>query len=388
MKKVIVSLRLAGINARQELTGIFRYLGKSRDWDIRVLSEVTELKRELQGRENVRQPDGIIVDATCTDDAIALLAASRVPLVTMDLLPSRLGGRTYAVQCIRCDDGGIGIAAARHFLSCGSFTSFAFVHPTGRPRTWAQRREEAFRTELARHDHSVVAYKAKEADSPANDHRRLVEWLRDLPKPAAIFAAWDERARQVLEACREISAQIPKQIAVLGVDNDELLCESSVPPLSSVIPDSETEGFMAAKALDALMRSPQQPTDKVKVCRIKGVAKRESTLPIAPAAALVRKALGFMKNNFRKPIGVPDVVAHLRVSRRLADKRFRELQGESMLEHLTKLRLEHIAAQLLRSKRPIKSLIPASGFGSLNQAKVLFRRAYGKSMREFRSAAL
>ena len=83
----------------------------------------------------------------------------------------------------------------------------------------------------------------------------------------------------------------------------------------------------------------------------------------------------------------PEECAYLKVSRSLADLRFRELQGESILEHLTKLRLEHIAAQLLRSKRPIKSLIPASGFGSLNQAKVLFRRAYGKSMREFRSLA-
>lgn len=387
MKKVVVSLRLAGINARQELTGIFRYLGKSRDWDIRVLSEVTELKRELAGREGMRQPDGIIVDATCPDDAIALLSASRVPLVTMDLLPSRLGGRTDAVQCIRCDDGGIGIAAARHFLSCGDFASFAFVQPTGRSRTWAQRRKEAFRAELARHGRRAVSYEVAEAESPADDHRRLVEWLKDLPKPAAVFAAWDGRARQVLEACREMRAKVPSQIAVLGVDNDELLCESSVPPLSSVIPDPETEGFMAAKALDALMRQSRHPTGNVKVCRIRGVAQRESTSPIAPATSLVRKALGFMKENFRRPIGVPDVVAHLRVSRRLADKRFRELQGESILEHLTRLRLEHIAAQLLRSKRPIKSLIPASGFGSLNQAKVLFRRAYGKSMREFRSLA-
>lgn len=385
MKKVIVSLRLAGINARQELTGIFRYLGKSQEWDIRVLSDVAELKRELASRSRSAQPDGIIIDATCPDDAVALLATSRVPLVAMDLMPVRFGRRTRALKCIRCDDGAIGIVAARHFLSCGNFLSFAFIPPIGRPRSWAQRREEAFRVELSRHGRMATSYEARESDAPADDHVRLAAWLKSIPKPAAVFASWDGRARQVLEACREIGASVPSQIAVLGVDNDELLCESSVPPLSSVIPDPETEGFMAAKALDELMKDPARGTERVKICRIKGIAQRESTSSIAPAAALVRKALVFIKGNFRHPIGVPDVVAHLRVSRRLADRRFREIQGETILATITRLRLEHLASRLAQSKRAIKTLIPAAGFGSLNQAKVLFRRAYGMSMREWRT---
>ena len=142
---------------------------------------------------------------------------------------------------------------------------------------------------------------------------------------------------------------------------------------------------MAAKALDELMKDPARGTERVKICRIKGIAQRESTSSIAPAAALVRKALVFIKGNFRHPIGVPDVVAHLRVSRRLADRRFREIQGETILATITRLRLEHLASRLAQSKRAIKTLIPAAGFGSLNQAKVLFRRAYGMSMREWRT---
>lgn len=387
MKKVIVALRLAGINARKELTGIFRYLGSSCEWDIRVLSDATELKRELAARDSTARPDGIIIDATCPDDAVRFLSESRVPLVSMDLLPARFGGRTEAMQCIRCDDGAIGITAARHFLGCGNFLSFAFVHPIGSARSWAQRREEAFRVELSRHGRDVGSYHADESDSPAEDHMRLSAWLKALPKPAAVFASWDVRARQVLEACREIGASVPAQIAVLGVDNDELLCESSVPPLSSVIPDSETEGFMAAKALDSLMANPNLGTERVKVCRIKGIAQRESTSSIAPATTLVRRAIVYIRENFRSPIGVRDVVAHLGVSRRLADRRFMEIQGETMLKTITRLRLEHLASQLRRSRRPIKALIPAAGFGSLNQAKVLFRAAYGMSMREWRRAA-
>lgn len=386
MKRVIVSIRLAGINARQELTGIFRYLGKSGDWDIRILPEVTELKRELAGRSDAHKTDGIIVDASCPDDTIALLSRSRIPLVTLDLLPSRFKGRTAAIRCVRSDDANIGTAAARHFLSCGNFASFAFVHPTGAARHWAQRREESFAAELSRHGHEVGSYRAAQDATPADDRRGLGEWLRDLPKPSAVFASWDGRARQVLEVCREIKAKVPGQIAVLGVDNDELVCESSIPPLSSVILDSEAEGFMAAKELDAMMNGRKNKPVSEKICRIKGIAQRESTFPITQSAILARRALAFIRANFRNNIGVRDVVAHLHVSRRLADKRFREIHGETILNAITKERLEYIASQLKKSNYPIKTLIPTAGFGSVNQAKVLFRRAYGMSMRDYRAA--
>lgn len=386
MKKVIAALRLAGINARQELTGIFRYLGNSSEWDIRVLADVQELSHELVGFGDVCRPDGIIIDATCPEDALSLLAKSRIPLVTMDLLPSRLNGRTDALRCIRCDDGGIGIAAARHFLSCGNFASFAFVPPTGQPRTWAQRRLEAFRFELSRHGHMCEAFEILPSDTPETDRRRLSNWIRKMKKPAAVFASWDYRARQVLEACRENRLGVPRQVAVLGVDNDELLCENSKPPLSSIIPDPETEGFLAAKTLDALMRGDNGASPVIRICKIKGVAQRESTSFIAPSAVLMRNAMAFIRKRFREPIGVTDIVRHLGVSRRLADKRFRETANESILEVLTRTRLEYLAAQLVRSRRPIKDLISAAGFGSLNQAKVLFRRKYGKSMREWRKS--
>lgn len=385
MKLVIAALRLAGINARQELSGIFRYLGKSIDWDLRILSDSKDISRELSAQTTSLHPDGIIVDATCPDESLPTLIASDIPLVTLDLLPGRLAPRTRRMKCIRCDDGGIGIAAARHFLGTGAYNSFAFVHPTGVPRTWAKRRAEAFRATLAKRGHPVFEHMEKPNASPTEGAAALTDFLKSIPKPAAVFAAWDDRARQVLAACRAAKLSVPRQVAIMGVDNDEMLCEHTIPALSSVIPDMEQQGYLAAQALDRMMNRRKDTSPLVRNCPITGVAVRESTMPTAPAAQLVRSALTFIRQNCTKPIGVGDVVEHLGVSRRLADKRFREIQNATILETLTHCRLEHLKKSLVRSKLPIAKLIPASGFGSINQAQLLFKRETGLSMRDWRT---
>lgn len=385
MKLVIAALRLAGINARQELSGIFRYLGKSIDWDLRILSDGKDISRELSAQTTSLHPDGIIIDATCPDESLPTLIASDIPLVTLDLLPSRLAPRTKRLKCIRCDDGGIGIAAARHFLGTGAYNSFAFVHPTGAPRTWAKRRAEAFRATLAKRGHSVFEHTEEPDASPTERTAALMDFLRSLPKPAAVLAAWDDRARQVLAACRAAKLSVPRQVAIMGVDNDEMLCEHTTPALSSVIPDTEQQGYLAAKTLDQMMNRRKDTSPLVRNCPITGVAVRESTMPTAPAAKLVRTALAFIRQNYAKPIGVRDVVDHLGVSRRLADRRFREIQNATILETITRYRLEHLKRNLLKSKLPIAKLIPSSGFGSINQAKLLFRRDTGLSMRDWRA---
>lgn len=384
MKIVIVALRLAGINARRELSGIFRYLGKSADWDLRILSEAGEISRELSEQTTSLHPDGIIVDAACPDEVLPTLVASDIPLVTLDLLPSRLAPRTRKMKCIRCDDGGIGIAAANHFLDNGSYNSFAFVHPTGADRTWSKRRAEAFTKMLARRGHSVLEFKETADSSSAEKDAELVQFIKSLPKPAAVLAAWDFRAKQVLDACRAAKISVPGQVAVMGVDNDEMLCEHLTPALSSVMPDPERQGYLAAQALDRLMNRKRNTSPMIRNCPITGIAVRESTMPTPPAAYLVRLALDFIRHNYTKPIGVQDVVNHLGVSRSLADKRFREIQNASILETLTRLRLDAIKKALTKSRLPIARLVPACGFGSVNQASLLFKRDTGLSMKEWR----
>lgn len=382
-RKIIVSFRLAGINGRKELSGVFRYLGSGHNWDLRILQSSEELTRELHASKRNAKPDGFIVDALCPEEALRLLATTRVPTVAVDIGRERFSTRTQRLAFIRNDDGGIGICGAKHLLSLGNFSSFGFVHARG-GKPWSDRREKAFRLELSRKGHDCLTFTDDPDADPFADRQNLAKWMAALPKPTAVMAAWDGRARQVLEACHDAKLSVPGQVALLGVDNDELLCEHAVPSLSSVQPDTEEEGFRAAEALDILMNGDRPPRIRTILCRVKGVVERESTTPIAPAGQLIRRAIAFIRKNAGKPIRVPDVVDDLGVSRRLADKRFRELQGESILETITRFRLEEIKHRLVSSRLPINRISLVCGFTNLNYLKYLFKRYTGVSMREYR----
>ncbi len=384
-RKVIAALRLNGAVGRNILTGVFRYLCGNGAWDLRLAQSAAELEAEIAGARTVGGADGFFVTAPfASEKVLADLSATDIPVALIDLPPARFAGRCANVAFVRNDDGGIGLLAAKHLSSLGNFRSFGFV-PTLQSRDWCVRREQGFRTGLARKGFTCITYGGG-PDDAACDRARLTAWLKALPKPAAVLAAFDERAMQVLECCHDGRISVPKQLVLLGVDNDELLCENTMPPLASIAPDSETEGMRAAATLDKMMRDgtrrPRRP--EIVVCRVKGVVERASAAPIAPAGHLIRRALAFIRRNAARNIGVPDVVAHLGVSRRLADKRFREYQDESILQTITRIRLDEVKRRLRETKMPIKTISSACGFPDANYLKVLFRRHVGMAMRDFR----
>ena len=200
------------------------------------------------------------------------------------------------------------------------------------------------------------------------------------------MAASDLRARQVIEACHDTNLDIPVQVAVLGVDNDELLCDYTSPTLSSVLPDFEDEGFKAAQALERMMNARRPCAPRIIPCSVKSIVARESTHPFTPSENLVRRARAFIAREAAKGASVADVVAHLGVSRRLADLRFREIAGETIGDALTRARLDAVT-RLLRQRHVPLSQIPARcGFANANSLRNLFRRTYGVSMRAWRDA--
>lgn len=384
-RKVIAALRLNGAVGRNTLVGVFRHLGGSGNWDLRLAQSVDELLGEIAEAKAGRGVDGFLVSAPfASDEVLAALAASDVPVAFLDVSPRRFAQRRANTAFVRNDDGGIGLLAARHLSSLGNFRSYAFV-PSVLPREWCIRREQGFKTGLARKGFDCSTYAISDRTDTTRDRVELTKWLKALPKPAAVFAAFDERAMQVLECCRDGNISVPGQLVLLGVDNDELLCENTTPPLASIMPDSEQEGMSAAAALDLLMSGDRYRTNRHDVvCRVKGVVERASATPVAPAGNLIRRALAFIRRNAARDIRVPDVVTHLGVSRRLADKRFREYQGESVLQAITRTRLEEVKRRLRETKMSIKAISSACGFPDANYLKILFRRHVGMSMREWR----
>ena len=183
--------------------------------------------------------------------------------------------------------------------------------------------------------------------------------------------------------------QVPEQVSVLGVDDDVLLCDFTNPPLSSVKPDHEQVGYRAAAELDVLMNARTKTTRKkarVVLCQIKGVTERATTKPLAPSSALIKKALDYIDKHACEGATVKDVVAHLGISRSLADLRFRETLGVSILDTLTKRRLNEVVRLLFTTDYSIKRISLTCGFNNIKHLKWLFKKHFHMSMRDYRKA--
>ena len=285
-----------------------------------------------------------------------------------------------SVVFVQNDNAEIGRFGAKYFLQLGRFRTFGFV-PTSVPHEWADVRAAAFRDEV----------KARSGDCRIFDwHQgmiRLEDWLTSLPKPAAVMAACDRQALNVIECAIRAGLSGPGQISVLGVDNDELLCECDSPTLSSILPRHDTVGLLAAKALHRLLNG-WSPSGTARIlCNDQDVVERESTAPLAPATHLITSALSFIRHHARENIDASAVVRHMNVSRRLADLRFKEFQGETIHETILRVRLEEVKRHLSSTRLPVNKVARLCGFPNASHLGALFRRQFGVSPGRWRQKA-
>lgn len=389
--KVTVALWLSGTPGRNHLTGVLRF-ANMHGWDIHILQNPSEFTIDTIRNAVSLGTDGFIIGISPDDPELTNeISAIRVPVVS-------IGNPEYCNRpdsaLISYDDVGIGAAGAKYLVSLGNFNSFGFV-PDSRGRKWSYERQRGFTETLSGHGRTAAVF-----NTPVKDHtsireqnldaEKLERWLTALPKPAAVMAAWDYRATQVLKACRNRHIEVPGKIALLGVDNDTLLCENMTPQISSINPFAEDVGFAAAKKLAELMRKrmegkPSPRSSGVLTISRHEIVERESTSPTSPSAHLVKKAVAFIRDNACNGIKVPDVVEHLGVSRRLADMRFRELQGESIREAIEKRRLLEVKRLLQKTSWPITRIAAASGYASANRLSHVFSQRFGMSMLEWRA---
>ena len=204
-----------------------------------------------------------------------------------------------------------------------------------------------------------------------------------------MFTAFDPCAANVLEACRKAKLKVPKDVAVLGVDDDALICEHTRPKLSSVKPDSYGQGFAAAQALSRALhaRGVSKKRSRTIVCPHLRIVERDSTATVPPAAQLVRNIIAYLDEHALEPIRVSDVVEHAGVSPRLANLRFSQTRGHSIQEELVVRRLKEAKRLLSGTEWPMKRIAERCGFKSQIVLAHLFSSRFGKSMRQWRSDA-
>jgi LacI family transcriptional regulator len=287
------------------------------------------------------------------------------------------------VSEIHADSQGAGRLAAEHFLERG-FRHFAFCGYAG--RSWSDRRGEAFCQRLQEAGHTCHVYEpsSRKRNIAWNEELpRVVAWLKGLPKPVAIMACNDNRGRQILESCLGAHIQIPDETAVVGVDNDEMVCGLSNPPLSSVALNLEGAGFRAAELLDTLMENPKLPPRQIPV-EARWVVCRRSTDVLAIEDPHVAAALRFIRSQAHKPLDIGDIVPQSGISRRGLEIRFQQILGRSIRQEIQRVRLVRTKQLLSETNLSAEKIAVLSGFGSSAYLRNVFHREEGITITEFR----
>ena len=363
--------------------GVLRYVRTHGPWSLHLIDDRSWQQRLSDSPEFY---SGLIGEPV-TAAEIRMVSSMRVPMVlvdpqTTDVTPAyrRVLARS---SLIRCDSAEVGRCAARHFLDRG-FRHFAYVGaPPG--NTWSNERLRAFRKALHDAGFRVEVFRMQRENEPtlSDELADLGPWLLALPKPCAVFCAWDLRARQVVDACGMAGVKVPDDVSVLGVDDDEDLCLSSIPPISSVRLDAERAGYEASRLLDDMMRG-MRGRDVVEYGPV-GIAVRDAAGAVGGADdPVVKAAAEFIGINAVHSPSVADVARHACVSPRVLERRFAKRTGMTVQNAIERAKIERVKTLLAETNEQVKSIARASGFSTVSHLTVRFRRLEGMTMTEYR----
>ena len=381
-RNILLAFRLAYSSNRNFLKGIARYLTHAKDWRVSIPEQFYDFSSEDLAEMRKDRYDGIITVVPHDPTAVSKLDKLGLPVVILGSAGNDMPGMKRNITFVRADNRQIGEIAARHFLSLGQFRSFAFM--ASNPSTvWSDERYRGFAKGLAHHAHAASIIQSPFAAGSLKDIAFVSEELLRLQKPAAVFAAFDQRAAQALHACEDGGLAVPKDVQLIGVDNDPIFCDFSRPTLTSIATNQVRQGEVAAIELERLLRRKNSGRKSI-VLKNAEIIERESTAPTSPATTLVERALDYISKHATDGITPRDVIAHLRVSPALVSKRFREVVGKTLGKTIAEARLKAVRSKLRTSSQKIEAITRSCGFKSSDQAKRLFRKAFGQTMRDYR----
>ena len=372
---VAILLASPHVSHTQILRGILRYTQRHTPWTLEV----------RMGREG--EPTSFDAASWRFDGVIAgrmqpglepLARRRRTPIVLMN----DIGESLRPVARIKPDNGSIARMAASFFAEHG-FARLAYVGANGQ-LDWSVARGKAFELEAMARGLSCDIFPCG-GETAGDDAKRLREWLLSLPKPTGLFAAYDIRARGVLDACGEVGIGVPDEIAILGVDNDDILCETSSPTLSSIAMTTEEAGYRAAAILDEAMSSRRRTRETVLIqFAAKAVVERRSTAHDATRDELVRRCRALIEANVANHFGVADLARSLSVSRRKLEMRFRAAAGRTVGEEIVEQRIRRAKTLLAQRTMSQAQIAAVCGFTDASHMNVVFRRRCGVRPSEFR----
>ena len=323
------------------------------------------------------RPDGVIVEGGTMSKSFRHDDFGSTPVVFMDR--ADVIGR-FKPPCIRSNAQEIAKTAFRELNQC-DWDDYAFI-PWIRPFDWSVERGAAFADLVRKSGRRFHAFPKVPANVlPMEFSRRVRDFVKSLPRPVSIFAVNDIIGICVLEALRHSKRRLPDDASVVGVDNNRDTCESSSPTLTSVIIDFNAAGRKAAETLAALMRGESPSVQTFGVC---GIARRASTRRYRRTDARVSEAVEYIRKHAEDGLKVVDVVGFMGVSRRLAELRFREVVGASILDMIHQARLSKAEELLANTDESVSEIAEVCGYASPSAFRADFQKKSGLSPRAWR----
>ena len=367
---------------RSLLQGVIRYQREHRPWSIYFQPHALGAPpppwlKNWHG-------DGILARI---DDRTMARAIRRAGLPAVDL---RFSIPKLGLPSVGIDNRAVVRLAFEHLANSG-FKLFGFCGPPPRRNAWMDLRRDLFQQLVRRAGHACHVFETAPRAATAaweDEQEQIAAWILGLPKPIGIMASNDDRGQQVLDACRRVNVLVPDEVAVIGVDNDEILCNLSSPPLSSVDINTQQVGYEAAALLERMMAAAPAPQQSLLLAP-HGVVSREFTDVLATEDRELAAAIRHIREHACEGLRLKDSALWTNLSRRELERRMRKLLGRSPKEEITRVQLERGKRLLTETDLSAAVIAQKCGFGEPKYFNQVFHTkvglppgAYRRSMKQ------
>ena len=284
------------------------------------------------------------------------------------------------VPNIISDSNEIGIMAAKYLQEKG-FTTFAFCGFDNMP--WSKEREQAFIAAIPKNSNTYIYRKKQEKPNYDKQLQDIANWLTELPKPVGLMACNDVRGANIIEACKLAGVKVPQEVSILGVNNDDMICEMASPPLSSISLNIAKAGYEAAKTLDRLLKGKLDNPQNI-IIKPETVVNRTSTDIFAINDPFVADALHYISRNSKLNIQVDDVANAVGINRRSLERKFRQVLKKTVYDEIKRVRISVMSKMLTETDISIAEIAYNMDFNDANHIARYFKAVTGISPAQYR----
>lgn len=364
--------------SRRLLKGLIQYSKENGPW---IFYRLPSYYKELYGKDGIidwaKEWNADAIIARWDHEDTNLLATLNIPVILQNYT-----ARSESFSNLTGDYYGTGKMAASFFIK-RMYKNFAFYG--NKNVVWSRERAKGFREEVERHGGNYYYFESENLSGEqwSSSHVKLDDWLFSLPKPIALFACDDSFALRISEICKINNIQIPHEIALLGVDNDELICNLSDPPISSIVLDVEKGGYEAGRLIDKLMKRERLDTSDIIINPV-DLELRQSTEKYNIDNEYIQQVVNYLEDNYTSEIDIEALTRFVPLSRRSLEVKFKKEMSTSIYQFILNRRVDYFSNLLLTSKRSLADLALKSGFADGNNVSRVFKKIKGLTPTEYR----